>query len=272
MSYAAKDLVARAKEIKQQEKLERERQRSEAKTLANELRVSNEKEKLQEVDFFNSVASECITAALSGNLSCQLLDDIVNVYADLISGCGFRLVDLGLQDVSHLREELPSLDERPEWEDIVKNSPWSSIASYKPKNVRDLASANQRRMRVFAIDWEYGRSTACIPRYPGFDPVVLKSIASVENKSFNTIFKSVMEHIQQERKKMSFFIEEYEDGQCTADVISGLYLDDVPTSLNEFQIAGVFTCLGYETLIKNLKITAKDPGNLIRKIELKVVW
>ncbi|MBZ1351201.1 hypothetical protein KZZ10_11135 [Alcaligenaceae bacterium LF4-65] len=272
MSYAAKDLVARAKEMKQQEKLERERQRSATNTLANELRVSNEKEKLQEVDFFNSVASQCITAALSGNLSCQLLDDVVTVYADLISGCGFRLVALGLQNVSQLREELPSLDERPEWEDIVKNSPWSSIASYKPKNDGDLSFANQTRMRVIAIDWASGTSTACVPRYPGFNPVVLKSIASVENKSFNIIFESVREHIQQGKKKMSFFFEEYEDGQCTADVISGLYLDDVPTSLNEFQVAGVFTCLGYETLIKNLKITAKDPGNLIRKIELKVVW
>ncbi len=272
MSYAAKDLVARAKEIKQQEKLGRQRQRLEAKTLANELRVSNEKEKLQEIDFFNSVTSECITAALSGNLSCQLQDDIVTVYADLISGCGFRLVDLGLQNVSHSREELPSLDETPDWEDVVKNSPWSSIASYKPKNDGDLSFAKQTRMRVVAIDWASGTSTACVPRYPGFNPVVLKSIASVENKSFNTIFESVREHIHQGKKKMSFFIEEYEDGQCTADVISGLFLDDVATSLNEFQVAGVFTCLGYEILIKNLKITAKDPRNLIRKIELKVVW
>ena len=53
VAYAAKDLVALAKEIKQQAKSERQRQRLEAKTLANELRVSNEKEKLQEVDFFN---------------------------------------------------------------------------------------------------------------------------------------------------------------------------------------------------------------------------
>ena len=272
MSYAAKDLVALAKEIKQQEKSERQRQRLEAKTLANELRVSNEKEKLQEVDFFNNVASECIAAALSGNFSCQLLDDIVTTYADLIAGCGFRLVDLGLQTVSHLREELPSSDGTPDREDILKNSPWSSLPTYKPQNARDLSIENQAKLPVVAIDWEFGASAACVPRYPGFDPVVLKSIASVENKSFNCLFDSVKESIQQGKKKMSFFIEEYEDGQCTADVISGFYLDDVSTSLNEFQVAGVFICLGYETLLKNLKITAKDPVNLIRKTELKVVW
>lgn len=272
VSYTAKDLVALAKQIKQDEKLEKDRQRLEAKNLEDELQVINEKEKLMEVDFFDRIASKCITEALKKQYSCQLLDDDVAVYEDLISRCGFQLNDLGIQNVSQSKEELPDFSGKFEQENIAKNSPWSSLEIYSPQNLRHLSLENQKKTRVVAIEWKSGTSTSRTPKYPGFDPCVLMNIASVGNKSFNNIFESIWQHIKQGKKKISFLIEEYEDGQCTADVISGMYFEKISTSLNEFQIAGVFTCFGYRTTLNNLKISTKDPRNLIRKIELKLVW
>jgi hypothetical protein len=270
--YAAKDLVALAKQIKQDEKLERDKQRLEAKKLANELRVINENEKLMEIDFFDRIASKCITEALNKKYSCQLLDEDLAEYEDFISRCGFRLNDLGLQNVSQSIEDLPDFGGKFEHENVAKNSPWSSLEICTPQNFCHSSLENQNKKRVVAIEWESGTSTSRTPKYPGFDPGVLMNIASVGNKSFNIIFESIWQHIKQGKKKISFLIEEYEDGQCTADVISGMYFEKISTSLNELQIAGVFTCFGYRTTLNNLKISANDPKNLIRKIELKLVW
>lgn len=259
MSFSAKDLLALSKEIKIKEKLEKHKEKLKTIKLANELRISNENKKIEDLIFYETIASKCINAALNKKFSCEFESQELTPYEALILRSGFSLCDQGSFSTQQVIINFPDLINKNNRDVIDKDSPWSSLNELN-------------KIVVISIEWTKSNPKSYSSIYPGFDSNILKNISSVENHNFNTTLELIWKYIQNGKKKISLLIEEYKDGQCTDDKISGVYFNNQMTALDELQIEGIFKCLGYQSVFKELKITNKDPENLIRKIELNISW
>lgn len=259
MSFTAKDLLALAKDIKIKEKLEKRKEKLESIKLENELRLTIENKRIKDFIFYENIASKCINSALNKKLSCEFLLRELMPYEKIILGSGFSISNLGSFDAQQMIENFPCLINKNNRDVLIQNSTWSSLDKLN-------------KLDVVSIKWIKNNLNAVTAIYPGFVASVLTTISSTENQNFNNILELIWKNIQTGKKKISLSIEEYKDGQCTADMISGVYFNSQMTSLDELQIEGVFNCLGYQTLIKELKINNKNPENLIRKMELNISW
>jgi hypothetical protein len=258
MSFTAKDLLALAKEIKIKEKLEKRKEKLQSIKLENELRLTTENKRIKDFIFYEMIASKCINSALNKKLSCEFLLGELMPYEEIIIDSGFSLSNLGSFDAQTMKDDFPySINNNRDV--LIKNSTWSSLDKLN-------------KVDVVSIQWIKNNLNGVAAIYPGFVASVLTTISSTENQNFNNILELIWKNIQTGKKKISLSIEEYRDGQCTADMISGVYFNGQMTSLDELQIEGVFNCLGYQTLIKELKINNKNPENLIRKMELNISW
>ncbi len=173
--------------------------------------------------------------------------------------------------ISHIDTLKKLFDKLEQKEKLAKNK----ILEEKYKTKIAIAELKNKTYKVFQIDWNSGgTSNLKNNKNDFFLAWVLEWIAddSFDHCFFKSTFSFIEESIS---KKYSscildfyYFDEPYEKD----DHKSGLFSDEIMMILSLRQIEGVFRALGFQTIIKNKKITKKNFKNLLEHHELEISW
>ena len=268
MSYSAEFLV---QQINNKKLAERQKILLEKKLAKDREKAAQEAEALAREhakEFFEIIAEPCLSAAIDQQSSCAFLKQDTDLYETLILSSGFDIKSRGTFSPQQLSKEFPELYSIPEVPAPPVHPAWGSHGA--PNS--DVGE----KMDVTSIEWgnklKFKWRTDIKPLYPFFSVSVLHQIFFDENKFFREIFETINERMLRNQKSLSIKIQEFIDGQCTADVISGWYLNDYPTTLSYDEVVGIFDCLGFKTAARRLTTSSKDPDNLESAIEIKISW
>lgn len=112
MSYSAKSLIQKVKDLEEKEKQKRER---ELKRLADEKKREQEQQK-KDLHFFVTIGKNCIEAALDGKSCCLIDSKYLATFRSQILQCGLNIDILELNP-AELKEEYPEIYDQLDLDD-----------------------------------------------------------------------------------------------------------------------------------------------------------